>query len=162
MGKKLYLCCLLILLFAALLGMAAGEKAEELTGSARFETNGGEKNYTLMTDGDLKTYFPLKEKKGILTISCEKPICGVYIMVFDKYGRGFGYDLQIPEGDGWKTVVQETGEYWFSGMSLMEGVLRSEYRPPQRNACELRKSGFSARANLRQKYRNGKRWTRRI
>ena len=110
MKKKRYLFYLLILLFAVSLGMAAGEKAEELTGSARFETNGGEKNYTLMTDGDLKTYFPLKEKKGILTISCEKPIHGVYIMVFDKYGRGFGYDLQIPEGDGWKTVEQG-GEY---------------------------------------------------
>ena len=110
MEKKRYLFYLLILLFAVSLSMAEGEKAEELTGSARFETNGGEKNYTLMTDGDLKTYFPLKEKKGILTISCEKPIHGVYIMVFDKYGRGFGYDLQIPEGDGWKTVEQG-GEY---------------------------------------------------
>ena len=34
--------------------------AEELTASCRFETNGNTKDYTLMTDRDLSTFFPFR------------------------------------------------------------------------------------------------------
>ena len=101
---------MLAAILSVILGMAAGETAEELTSAVRFKTNGGEKDYTLMTDGELKTYFPLKEKKGTLEISSEKPVCGVYIMVFDKYGRDYGYELQVRDGDGW-TAVDQGGGY---------------------------------------------------
>ena len=78
--------------------------ALELTSSLVFDSNGKSTDYSLMTDGDLKTYFPLREKKAEMTVSCGEPMGGIYIMAFDKYGRDHDYDLQIRDGDGWKTV----------------------------------------------------------
>ncbi|MBQ8073532.1 MAG: PIG-L family deacetylase [Clostridia bacterium] len=101
---------LLFLLLSLLAGPALAEEAVELTGQCRFESNGRDRDYAQMTDGELKTYFPLKEnkgkKKGELIISCQEPIAGLEIMAFDKYGRDHDYDLQIREGEEWKTVDQ--------------------------------------------------------
>ena len=80
------------------------ETARELTGSAVFSSNGKSQDFSLMTDGDLKTYFPLREKKPELTITTPEPMGGVYIMAFDKYGRDHDYDLQVRGKDGWETV----------------------------------------------------------
>ncbi len=84
----------------------AGEAARELTAVLTFETNGKSREYELLKDGDLSTYFPLKETKGELIVSSPEPMSGIYIMDFDKYGRDHDYDLQIRDGDGWKTVDQ--------------------------------------------------------
>ena len=83
---------------------AGKETARELTGSVTFAGNGKTKDYALMTDGEVKTYYPLREKKGELTISSPEPMCGIYVMAFDKYGRDHDYDLQVRRGDGWETV----------------------------------------------------------
>ena len=83
-------------------------EARELTGSCRFKTNGSTKDFNLMTDGELKTYFPFREnkkkKQGEVILTCGEPIGGIEIMTFDKYGRDHDYDLQIPDGADWKTV----------------------------------------------------------
>ncbi len=106
MGKKRKLLtgsiCLLGLML--LLGWACAEEARELTDVCAFDSNGSSKDYTLMTDGEVKTYFPFREKKASMTITCPEPMGGVYIMAFDKYGRDHDYDLQIRDGNGWKTV----------------------------------------------------------
>ena len=81
--------------------------AEELTASCRFETNGRTKDYALMTDRDLSTFFPFRETKGWLTVTAPGPIGGVSVMLFDKYGKPLTYDLQVPGENGeWITVGQ--------------------------------------------------------
>ena len=64
----------LLLVFALLAGhcLPAGaesraETAQEITAECRFETNGKSRDFALMTDGDLSTFFPFRETKGILT-----------------------------------------------------------------------------------------------
>lgn len=86
------------------------EAAVELTEACSFHSNGNTKDPGEMLDGDLATYFPMKEKKGELTISCEEGIGGVYVMVFDKFGQGYGYELQVKEGESWRTV-EKSGDF---------------------------------------------------
>ena len=78
-----------------------------------------------MTDGDLKTYLPLREKKkkknGELTITCREPIGGLEVMTFDKFGRDHDYAVQIRDGDEWKTVDQG-GAYLVHWHALEEPV----------------------------------------
>ena len=74
-----------------------------------------------MTDGDIATYLPLKEKKAVLTVSCGQPIQGLYLQAFDKYGRGFDYEVQVPDGDAWKTVGQG-GRFLSEWYALEESV----------------------------------------
>ncbi len=119
MKKGFWLVAAALLTMAALMGLAAAEDAEELTASCVFRSNGKNSEFSEMLDGDLKTYFPFREKKGELTITCDTPIAGVYIMAFDKYGRDHDYDLQISEGDGWKTVDQG-GKYLVHWHQLTE------------------------------------------
>lgn len=97
------------------------ETARELTGECLFDSNGKTKDYSLMTDGDIATYLPLKEKKAVLTVSCGQPIQGLYLQAFDKYGRGFDYEVQVPDGDAWKTVGQG-GKFLSEWYALEESV----------------------------------------
>ena len=95
------------------LGAAAGsaETAAELTAQCEFVTNGKNTDFAMMTDGELKTYFPFREGKGTLEISCPEPIGGVSVMLFDRFGRPLSYDFQVPEADGsWRTIARG-GEY---------------------------------------------------
>ena len=100
------------LLCAAVLAGSAGsalgntpETAQELTASCTFQSNGKSKDYSLMTDSDLGTFFPFKESKGTLTITAPSPIAGISVMLFDKYGKPLSYDLQVPgEAEEWVTV----------------------------------------------------------
>ncbi len=89
---------------------ALADPAKELTSSCRFKSNGPMKDYSILMDGDLRTYFPLKKntgkKQGELIISSETPMSGVEIKVFDMFGRAFAYDLQVRDGDTWRTVDQ--------------------------------------------------------
>lgn len=100
-------------------------RAEELTERCRFDSNGSDKDYSQMTDGDLKTYLPLREKKkkknGELTITCREPIGGLEVMTFDKFGRDHDYAVQIRDGDEWKTVDQG-GAYLVHWHALEEPV----------------------------------------
>ena len=88
--------------------VTTAQTAKELTGICRFRTNGSEKDYSLMTDGEVKTYFPFREnkkkKQGEVVITCEEPMGGLEIMAFDKFGRDHDYEIQIRDGEGWKTV----------------------------------------------------------
>lgn len=111
----------LLMLILALGGPAAAETAAELTGSCSFDSNGKTKDYELLTDGELKTYFPMREKKAEMTITCPEPMGGIYIMTFDKYGKDHDYDLQVPDGNGWKTV-DRGGEYLVHWHPLEEPV----------------------------------------
>ena len=98
--------CLAALLWTGTLA----DPAEELTSSCHFKTNGSTKDYSLLMDGDLKTWFPFREntkkKQGELVVSSDSPIGGLEIKVFDKYGRDYDYDLQVRDGDAWRTVDQ--------------------------------------------------------
>ena len=102
-----------------LAGASAAAEAKELTGACVFNSNGREKDYTLMLDGELKTYFPLKEKKAEMTITCPEPVSGVYVMAFDKYGRDHSYDLMVRDGDGWRKA-DEGGTYLVHWHALEE------------------------------------------
>ena len=109
MSYRIRLCIImgLLLLGSVFAGLCAAEMAgaaEELTSRCVFDSNGNVKDPAEMMDRDLKTYFPLREKKPEMIISCEKPIGGLYLMVYDKYGRDHDYDLQVRDGDGWRTV----------------------------------------------------------
>ena len=72
--------------------------------------SGNTKDYTTLTDGELKTYLPFRESKGMLEITAPSPAYGVYIMLFDKFGRPLSYDLQTEENGEWVTAAQG-GEY---------------------------------------------------
>ena len=66
---------------------AAGEAAE-VTSACSFRTNAKEtdKNaFAFMTDRDVSTYFALKEKKGYLIIESSEPVCGVSVMLYNRY-----------------------------------------------------------------------------
>ena len=116
----------LLLVFALLAGhcLPAGaesgaETAQEITAECRFETNGKSRDFALMTDGDLSTFFPFRETKGILTINAPSPVGGVSVMLFDKYGKPLSYDLQIPgETDEWLTVA--TGGQYLAEWHALE------------------------------------------
>ncbi|MBQ9251214.1 MAG: PIG-L family deacetylase [Clostridia bacterium] len=108
--KKKTLCLVIIFILLSVVGIAVGAEARDLTSLCTFDSNGKSKNPAEMLDNDVSTYFPLKEKKAILAISCPEPIGGVYIMAFDKYGKDHNYDLQIPDGEDWKTIDQG-GQY---------------------------------------------------
>ena len=119
--KHFAACCLAAFLLFVIPAFALGETAKEITTGVSFETNGKSKEYEEMRDGQLKTYFPLKEKKGWVEIRSEEAVYGVSVMLFDKYGQPLSYDLQVQgNGDEWKTVAQG-GEYLVHWHSL-EGV----------------------------------------
>ena len=83
-----------------------GTEARDLTSGCTFQTNGKTKDYTLFQDGELKTYFPFREKRGVLTITAPEPAGGISVMLFDRFGRPLSYDLQVPDGEGeWRTVA---------------------------------------------------------
>ena len=84
--------------------------AEEITAGCTWGGNSKEskKNtFQLMTDGDVSTYFALKEKNGFLTIDSPEPIYGVSVMLYDRFNQDYSYDLQAEGADGeWKTIGQ--------------------------------------------------------
>ncbi len=128
-GRRVFLllCCVFLLLCGGPAGAedsAAPAVAEDRTALCGFETNGRSQEFELMTDGDLSTYFPFKEKKGTLTITASAPIQGISVMLFDKYGKPLSYDVQVPgEGDAWVTVAQ-SGAYLVNWHALAEPVER--------------------------------------
>ena len=100
-----------------------GPAARELTGECRFQSNGNSRDYSVLTDGEVGTYLPLREngkkKQGTLLITCGEPVCGLEIKAFDKYGRDHDYDLQVRSGDEWVTV-DRGGTYLTHWHSLPE------------------------------------------
>ena len=119
--KKISAAGIFLLMLVLIAGIAAAESARELTGACTFDSNGKSKDYALMTDGEVGSYFPLRETKAQMTISSPEPMGGIYIMAFDKYGRDHDYDLQIREGDDWRTIDQG-GTYLAHWHELPENV----------------------------------------
>ncbi len=100
------------------------EAARELTGGCTFETNGKNEDFELLRDGDLGTYFPFKEKKGMLTVTAPEAVAGISVMLYDKYGRPLSYDLQVPgPGEDWVTVAKG-GEFLAEWHELEEPAER--------------------------------------
>ena len=102
---------LLMLLLALLMAVPAlseGTEAKELTAGCVFSSNAKSKEYTLMTDRNFSTYYPLNEKKGWLEVKAEEPIYGISVSMVDKYGlQPISYDLQVEDGKGdWTTIGQ--------------------------------------------------------
>ena len=125
------------------------EEAPDLTGLCTFDSNGRTRNPAEMLDGDLGTYFPLKEKKGEVIISCPEPLSAVYIQVFDKYGRDYDYDLQIRRGGEWQTV-DRGGKYLSTLHTLPEPAEEVKIVATARERlriAEIRAAGDSAVGN---------------
>ncbi len=117
MKKKLFplFIILCLLLVSASLSEEAAETAEaqDITESCVISTNSVESKvntFTLMKDGDVSTYYALKETKGWIVIDSTDisgPISGVSVMLYNRYGMDYSYDLQIEGPDGeWVTVAQ--------------------------------------------------------
>lgn len=101
-----------------------GMPAEELTGQCTFETNGKNEDFELLRDHNMSTYFPFREKKGILTVNAPSPVEGISVMLHDKYGQPLAYDLQVPgNGEEWVTVAQG-GEFLAEWHELKEPTKR--------------------------------------
>ena len=91
--------------------VTAKQTAKEITTGITFSGNGKSDNYQDMQDDNFHTYYPLKDKKGWLEVHSEEPVCGIYLMQFEKITVPLSYDLQIRDENGeWKTVAQG-GEY---------------------------------------------------
>ena len=87
-----------------------------------FEANGRSENFGDMQDDDFRTYFPLKDKKGWLEVHSEKPVYGVYLMLFEKITVPLEYEIQLQDGNGgWRTVAKG-GQYLVNWHPLEEGV----------------------------------------
>lgn len=112
MKKVLFaLVLILVLLLAANVytePLEAIKEAEEITSSCVFSSASNEtkKNtYAFMLDQDVSTYYALKEKKGWLIIESPEPIWGISVMLYNRYGKDYSYDLQIENTNGeWETI----------------------------------------------------------
>ena len=100
--------CLTLAVTAHTEALEATEEAREITSGCSFSANvkDSKKNaFSMMTDRDVSTYFALKEKKGWLTVESSVPVWGVSVMLYDRYGMDYSYDLQVDDGNGgWTTV----------------------------------------------------------
>ena len=115
MKKILFFLALILALSLAAAGVSAealeaAEEAEEITSLCAFVSASGEsKNNPLsqLTDRDVSTYYALKEKKGWLTVESPEPVWGVSVMLYNRYGKDYSYDLQTegPNGE-WVTIAQ--------------------------------------------------------
>ncbi len=113
---KKILCLFILILCISLAGCSAAEapevsaEAEEITSACSFTAAAKESKanaFSLMTDKDVSTYFALKEKKGWLEVESQEPIWGVSVMLYNRYGLDYSYDLQVKNADGeWNTVAQ--------------------------------------------------------
>lgn len=94
--------------------------AAEIRDGISFSGNGRSENFADMQDDDFGTYFPLKDKKGWLEVCSEKPVYGVYVMLFEKITVPLSYDVQVKDGSGeWQTVAQG-GQYLINWHPLKE------------------------------------------
>ena len=113
--KKIFFAFALVLsllLVAAVSAEAAENAAEaaEITAACTFDFGSKESKtntFDLMTDRDVSTYFALKEKKGWLIVQSPEPVWGVSVMLYNRYGKDYSYDLQVENADGeWMTVAK--------------------------------------------------------
>ena len=106
--KKAYFGIIILLAFLLLLP-AGAEDAPELTAECVFTSNAKTQDFSLMTDRNFSTYYPLNDKKGWLVIESETPICGVSVSLVDKYGLApYSYDLEAENSDGTWTKIGES------------------------------------------------------
>ena len=106
-------------------GTLSGE-APEIRSGITFSANGKSENFEDMQDDDFRTYFPLKEKKGWLEIQSEKPVYGIYVMLFEKITVPLSYDIEVRDSSGeWQQAAQG-GQYLINWHPLQEPV--TEFR----------------------------------
>ena len=95
----------LILLLLSLIGFAAGETAEDITGECEFRLCATDRKYTTMTDKKYTSYWESRKiKNPYVIITSKKPMYGLYLC-FRKMPDS--YELQIPKGSGknqWQTL----------------------------------------------------------
>ena len=105
-----FILCMVLAAAACTEALEAVPEAEEITSACTFDSNGKESKanaYSLMTDQDVSTYYALKEKKGWLTVESPEPVWGVSVMLYNRYGKDYSYDLEVEGESGeWKTVGQ--------------------------------------------------------
>ena len=88
---------------------AAGETAEKVTYACSFTSSSRERDENFLTnlvDGNLGTYFTIRNKKeeAYLEIRSEEPVFGVYVMLSDRE-RKDRYELMAEDGSGgWKKI----------------------------------------------------------
>ena len=113
--KKCFL--LLVLIVCAILAATASAEAPEASAEAPEITSlctfispvkeSRLNTFSLMTDQDVSTFFALKEKKGWLVVESPEPVWGVSVMLYNRYGRDYSYDLQVEGPDGkWSAVAR--------------------------------------------------------
>lgn len=124
--KRLLLLVLMLLLCC--LG-AGAEEAADLTAGCRFSCHVKKADYSLMTDGDLRTHLDLKDKKGTLEIESDSPIFGLSLMLFDQTGKPQRYELQAMDGAGDWYTVGEGGQYLAHWHSIPGGAQRLKLYP---------------------------------
>ena len=132
MLKKILAGCLAAVLLFCLAAFAFGEDGEnetEPSGTAAeiktglsFSANGRSQNFGDMLDDDFGTYIPLKEEEGWLEVHSEKPVYGVYVMLFERFTAPLEYEIWVPEGDGGWRAVASGGQYLVNWHPLEEGV----------------------------------------
>ncbi|MBR2663970.1 MAG: PIG-L family deacetylase [Clostridia bacterium] len=127
--------CFLLLVLIACAALAAAASAEapeasseapEITSLCTFISPVKESRlntFSLMTDQDVSTFFALKEKKGWLVVESPEPVWGVSVMLYNRYGRDYSYDLEIEGADGkWSAVARS--KYLSNWHPLDEPVTR--------------------------------------
>ncbi|MCR5567353.1 MAG: PIG-L family deacetylase [Clostridiales bacterium] len=127
--------CFLLLVLIACAALAAAASAEapeasseapEITSLCTFISPVKESRlntFSLMTDQDVSTFFALKEKKGWLIVESPEPVWGVSVMLYNRYGMDYSYDLEIEGADGkWSAVARS--KYLSNWHPLDEPVTR--------------------------------------
>ena len=127
--------CFLLLVLIACAALAAAASAEapeasseapEITSLCTFISPVKESRlntFSLMTDQDVSTFFALKEKKGWLVVESPEPVWGVSVMLYNRYGKDYSYDLEIEGADGkWSAVARS--KYLSNWHPLDEPVTR--------------------------------------
>lgn len=127
--------CFLLLVLIACAALAAAASAEapeasseapEITSLCTFISPVKESRlntFSLMTDQDVSTFFALKEKKGWLVVESPEPVWGVSVMLYNRYGKDYSYDLEIEGANGkWSAVARS--KYLSNWHPLDEPVTR--------------------------------------
>ena len=120
--KKGILAALAALLLTLAVGFALGEEAEDLTSQIKFKSSASKFKYTQMTNGVYTNYwYTNKAKHNFLTFNAPagKPIHALYLCFKDMPDA---YEIQVPHGEGWRTVAEGDTACYHALFELKEGA----------------------------------------
>ena len=120
--KKAFLAALAALLLALTVGFALAEEAEDLTSQIKFKSSGTKFKYTQMTNGVFTNYWYTHKAKHnylIFNAPAGKPIQALYLCFKDMPDA---YEIQVPHGEGWRTVAEGDTAYYHAVYELEEGA----------------------------------------